>query len=265
MDSLIYPFFWTWKVSLVLPFSLVGNTRIHPPLFWFLLTIGFSASTLSGHEHRRQCFLFFHIILFATKFIPISWSSGFVLRYHHGSICSCGRVRSLGPCSGDGVLCTTRQIRGLFFPQFIGTLGFQLTSDRTNVGLPRTFHFLVMVFLFYFSYPSPRDYECSFFIFIYYYLQSLTTEAAFGLPTVALERLVTTFFVITFTEANQKSDISFLVSIVRLVQPHRVTLSLLSGLISWASRTVGCQLTHGILSGSVNPWVLTTAVSTVNT
>jgi hypothetical protein len=87
MDALIYPFFWTWKVSCVLRYRLreVHQGPLSAILIW--LTTGVSALTLAPAP-VLACFL--HAILLTSKITPIfflsSLSPGFIVRYRHGSI-----------------------------------------------------------------------------------------------------------------------------------------------------------------------------------
>ena len=79
MDALIYPFFWTWKVSCVLGYGLRGVHQ-HPLSFILIwLTIGVSASTLAPAP-VLACF--FHAISLTRKSLLSFFSLPFVTWFH---------------------------------------------------------------------------------------------------------------------------------------------------------------------------------------
>jgi hypothetical protein len=134
MDALVYPFFWTWKVSCVSSYCL-GGTRGSIVSCFIWLTIGVTVLKLVPAPVPAYLFCAVSLI---SKITPIfflsSLSPGFIFRHRHVLLAPRCWARCSGLCPGDSVLCITLQVAGLFFPQFIGTLGFQSIRDRANVG-----------------------------------------------------------------------------------------------------------------------------------
>jgi len=113
MDSLINPFFWTWKVSLVLKLYLGDLLGAIISLSWLRLTIGVSAFMSPPKQLPRApviaIFYLFHTTnpkripaLFPP--LPMSPALGF---YRHGFIGPSLSSELPGPCSGDSVPCIT--------------------------------------------------------------------------------------------------------------------------------------------------------------
>ena len=159
MDALVYPFFWTWKVSSVLICYLGGALGATVPLSWFWSTIGlaftfarapvsvvFCLCYTTGPENNSHLYfspsLRLHDLLFFIAMILL------VPRR---------RMRCRVPAQVTAFHASPCKYLGFIFPKLIGTFPSQPTPGRASVEVLKSFHFLVMVsFLFCFSCFSPR-------------------------------------------------------------------------------------------------------------
>ena len=153
MDALIYPFFWTWKVSCVLGYRLRGVHQ-HPLSFILIwLTIGVSASTLAPAP-VLACF--FHAISLTPKITPIFFFSPLCHLVSSSVIVAVllaprSRVGCPGPCSGDSVPCITLCVSRLFSHNSLERQASNRSRIVRTCGVLRSFHFprYGVVFLFF--------------------------------------------------------------------------------------------------------------------
>ena len=196
MDALIYPFFWTWKVSYILAYHLGGalwpNISILAPVGHFH---GWDRST--GCEHQRQLYFFpyhpsgpkNHTYIFYFSSLGHLGSLSVVFA---ALLAPRGRVKSPGLASCDSVPCITLG----YFPTIHRKLGFQSMPDHANVGGSELLPFFRngIFFIITFHVPHPEtmsDHICTPFHVLYYSLRPLTAETTFGHLKIAPDCLVT--------------------------------------------------------------------------
>ena len=158
MDALVYPFFWTWKVSRILGCPSEGTLGSIMSLSFFLLTIGISTSTFASKQlARAPAFtIFFLCHTTSPKLTPIFIS----LPFHVTWIYRCRLIGpswlsgQSGPCWSDSVPSITLQMPGLFF-LFHNRSECPLPIDirPSNVGFRPPFS---RNGILYFSHPSFR-------------------------------------------------------------------------------------------------------------
>jgi hypothetical protein len=147
---------------------------------------------------------------------------------------------------------------GCFFPQLIGTLHFQSTLDRENVGVLRSLRSLVIVlFLLLFFHASSRNDACPISV----YLFIIGGRSTFRSSSHCCDHSLAISHVM---ETNWSSDFPFPL-LARLDPPLPVASRLPSGLTNSVFRVAGCLRTREIRLGVAVILVSSPTASTANT
>lgn len=162
MDALIYPFFWTWKVSPILSHSLGGTLGPAVSFSWSPLTTVVSAFTSVPKESARAPVLTVSLpchtigpendsyVYFSPSLCHLDPSSIVT-----GSSDPCGRMGYWDPAHVTAFHASPCKYQGYLFS--IGTSPLNRHHLVQTWRVLRSFHSLVMVSIFYFSCPSLRN------------------------------------------------------------------------------------------------------------